>query len=120
MAMTSLLPAVNCIGSRIQKLFQTLFQLCEISCLALPYDKDTPPISTQFALHLQVPLAIAFKFGRPKFCPRDRSCRKAASGMLVPKAAMYKNYFLPTRENQVRITGQILAMKSKAITHAMN
>lgn len=71
-----------------------------------------------------IPVAfdIPLKFWKPVIAVRLRRAGDFAVfiRVLVPKAAVDKNHFSASRENQVRLSWQILAVKAVPVAHPMS
>jgi hypothetical protein len=50
----------------------------------------------------------------------DGDATSSRAGVAVPKTAMHKDDFLQPWENQIRLSGKILAMESKAKAKTVN
>jgi hypothetical protein len=50
----------------------------------------------------------------------DRHSVAARTAVAMPKASMYKDDFFQSWKDEVRVTGKVLAMESKAKTETVN
>jgi hypothetical protein len=88
--------------------------------LTFPYNKDAP---TGFAEFFEVSFVaedVAEAFSLPEFSPCRGYNPAILTSVHMPETAVNKDYFFVFDQNDIRMAGQITAVKSVTITHTMN
>lgn len=93
-----------------------LFKPVQITHLTLPNSLDPPTTAPQFSLIFFVSLDVSGYFCLPIISIFFWYSRPTPTMVPMPEAAIYKNDPLTRWEYDIRITGQILAMKSIAVS----
>jgi hypothetical protein len=87
--------------------------------LAFPYDKNIPTDPIQVVHGLPISISIGSKLFGPKIGTRLGYNSVFTVVMTMPKTSMYKNTNFMSRQYNVRLPRQILAMKSETVTVGM-
>jgi hypothetical protein len=91
-----------------------------MASLALPYNEDFPAGFSQFFEIAIVSFDVSPAFVLPEFCVRGRPDLSITAVMYMPETAVNKDYLFVSYKYNIRVAGEITAMKSVTITHSMN
>lgn len=100
---------------RSQKSRQPLDQSVGFRGAALPHLHHLPSAPPQSGDVAPVPFDIALQLWFPVGGPGLRNPPIGAALVLVPEAAMHKNYFLSRRKNNVGDSGEIAPVQAVAV-----
>src|SRR4051812_40943674 len=99
----------RCIST--QKLLQAPKQLIWRFEIALPHSEGVPAHYREPVGGRRVPGAVPRQFRQPVILARLGHIRPPASDMLMPKASVHEDRFLPAGENDVWVARQVAAVK---------
>jgi hypothetical protein len=97
-----------------------MFQFLGIIKLTLPENQGSPTEELQRANVFPVSLDIARKFRHPIGFPASRHPALATPLMLVPKAAVHKDDFLPAVKHEIRLPRKVFRVQSIPVPQRMN
>lgn len=87
--------------------------------LTFPYCENTPSVAVQFLHCLAIPINVGLQF----FCPEIDTCLGQdcilAVCMAMPKTSVHENADFQSRQDNIRFSRQVSAMKSEAVTLGM-
>ena len=86
---------------------------------AFPYDNDFPAFLSQKAAVGLVPCHSSGKFCEPIFTVCARGGCPFAFSMSMPETAVYEHDRAVLTQYNIRLSWQVVAVKSKSIAHAM-
>jgi hypothetical protein len=82
-----------------------------VACFAFPYNQDMPSELLQFAYISFIAFDIASQLSIPEVRPCFRQRRVGTARVVMPKAAVYKNYGFESGQHNIRIARQILTVQ---------
>lgn len=81
------------------------------ACLAFPNHDDAPTGVLQFGGHHSVSMLVGGEFPKPEFGSRLWIGCLSASGVPMPKAAVYEDHEASAWKNEVRLSWQVLPVQ---------
>ena len=108
------------VSACLKKLPQEPSKLLRVTCLAFPNSENFPPLLLQQPSVFLVPFSISLQLWKPVCLFGFRASVSQPTVVSVPPASVDKYHFPMARQDDIRASGQISAIKSKPISQPVD